>query len=158
VVQNLAVDQLAFNRIFDHRAVRSVAELTGRADDLEGFAATLWRQLSNLLGESDDRVDMSGWMSTGHRPSPFIHKPTLCMGWSNGASVTPAGWPSSIDGKRSSLVDPSATHALDGESATCVQEDLWRGICCLRPGINGLSGERGTMPQVDKDVQKSAAC
>lgn len=114
------------------------ADLSDLFNVLTGFAApSTYRRLIVAPGGMRDRL-----LEMIHRESALAR----------------AGQPARILAKMNALVDPDVIHALYQASQAGVQVDLIvRGICCLRPGLPGISDRIRVVSVIGRFLEHSRA-
>lgn len=114
------------------------ADLSDLFNVLTGFAApSAYRRLIVAPGGMRDRL-----LEMIHRES----------------ALACAGKPARILAKMNALVDPDVIHALYQASQAGVQVDLIvRGICCLRPGLPGISDRIRVVSIIGRFLEHSRA-
>ncbi|MFN2315731.1 MAG: RNA degradosome polyphosphate kinase, partial [Gemmatimonadales bacterium] len=114
------------------------ADLSDLFNVLTGFAApSAYRRLIVAPGGMRDRL-----LEMIHRESALAR----------------AGKPARILAKMNALVDPDVIHALYQASQAGVQVDLIvRGICCLRPGLPGISDRVRVVSIIGRFLEHSRA-
>jgi polyphosphate kinase len=132
------LDLLTANDAFGREASRLINVLTGYS------AASLE---SVINGEDRPRWEL-------FVVSPFDYHRWLIARIQREAAHAAAGKPAQIIAKLNSLVDPSVIHALYDASSKGVQIDLVvRSICCLVPGVRGMSDNIRVTSIVDRFLE-----
>jgi polyphosphate kinase len=128
-------------------------------------SAKLYSDVSFLTCENDYGADASLFFNTitGYSQLAKFHKieaaplgirPRLVERIEAEAERSRQGEPAAIDAKMNSLADPELIEALYKASQAGVKIRLGvRGICCLRPGVKGLSENIAVFGMVDRYLE-----